>query len=85
MLMVDGDSGNGVMGTVQRSEVEVHSLFSKCRAMALDFMVIPLCCSSSLLSMYRSLPTIRGDMIPLLATSASANVVLPTQQVTRSQ
>eukprot|EP00963_Diacronema_lutheri_P000160 scaffold6_cov330-Pavlova_lutheri.AAC.12 len=46
-------------------------------AMAVDFMVMPRCCSSSRLSKYRSFPAILGWMMPLLAIRLSVSVVLP--------
>jgi hypothetical protein len=42
-----------------------------------DFIVMPLSCSSSLLSMYRSVPASLLEMIPLLAIRLSLNVVFP--------
>ena len=46
-------------------------------AMEDDFIVMPRSCSSSRLSMYRSWPASRLEMMPLLAMSESLRVVLP--------
>ena len=45
--------------------------------MADDSMVIPRICSSGLESRYRTLPANFGEMMPLVAMSASEKDVLP--------
>lgn len=47
------------------------------RETALLSIVMPLCCSSSLLSRYLIFPAIRDEMMLLAASSASIIVVLP--------
>lgn len=63
--------GSGVASDADLLNIEKKS------EMAEDSMVIPRVCSSGLESKYRILPASLGEMMPLVANSASVSDVLP--------